>query len=53
MSFHGATFYGLEPSEDLLVLGRGEPRSVAASLDTDEGPVTVFDPARPLRWSIQ
>ena len=53
VSFHGATFYGLEPSEHLLVLSRGEPRSVAARLDTDEGPVTVFDPARPLRWSIQ
>ena len=53
VSFHGATFYGLEPSEDLLVLRRGEPRSVARRLDTDEGPLTVFDPARLLHWSIE
>ena len=51
-SLHGAAFYGLPPSEDRVTLTRGEARGHVGPWDTDEGPLTVFDPARPVHWSM-
>ena len=52
VSLNGAAFYGLEPGSDTITLRKGEPAPPSAAIDTGDGPVTVFDPARPLHWSV-
>ena len=52
-SLNGAAFYRLEPSEDRATLAKGEPGPRPVPLETRDGPVTVFDPGTPLRWSVE
>ena len=51
-SLHGAAFYGLPPNEDRITLTRGAPQPCPASIATDDGPVTVFDPGFALDWGV-
>lgn len=50
-SLHGPAFYKLPPNDDTLTLIR-QPAGFPDSIDTPEGPVTVFDPDMPLNWSV-
>ncbi len=50
-SLNGPAFYGL-PANDATITLRRSPASYPASIDTPEGPVTVFDPQMPLNWSV-
>ncbi|MEL7098990.1 MAG: dihydroorotase [Pseudomonadota bacterium] len=49
-SLNGPAFYGLSPNEDTITLTRTPP-SYPGQIDTDDGPVTLFDPAMDLHWS--
>jgi len=51
-SLHGPAFYGLAPNEERLTLLRQTPAH-PRHIDTPEGPVTVFDPAMALHWTVQ
>src|SRR6056297_2090494 len=51
-SLHGPAFYGLPPNEALITLTRGDPVTYPPKIDTDDGPVTVFDPGFPLHWRM-
>jgi len=49
-SKNGPAFYGLPVNTDTLTLTKTPP-TLPTHVDTDEGPVTVFDPGYPLLWS--
>ncbi|MDJ0827130.1 MAG: dihydroorotase [Rhodobacter sp.] len=51
-SLHGPAFYGLPPNADTITLARGTPVAYPAKIDTDDGPVTIFDPGFPLHWRV-
>ena len=51
-SLNGPAFYGLTPNEAQMRLVKGNPVSYPAKIDTDDGPVTVFDPQMPLHWRV-
>jgi dihydroorotase len=51
-SKHGPAFYGLPVNTDTVTLTRIPPQ-VPAHIDTDDGPVTVFDPGFDLDWSVR
>ena len=51
-SRHGPAFYGLPVNTDTLTLSK-TPHSMPRHIDTDDGPVTVFDPGFDLNWSVQ
>ncbi len=50
-SLNGPAFYGLPANDATLTLTRTAP-SYPGHVDTEEGPVTVFDPDIPLNWSV-
>jgi dihydroorotase len=50
-SLNGPTFYRLPPNEARLTLTKTPP-DLPAQIETDNGPVTVFDPGFPLAWSV-
>ena len=53
-SLNGPQFYGLPPNSETVTLTR--QRDVVrypAQIDSDDGPVTVFDPGFELYWSVQ
>ena len=50
-SLNGPAFYGL-PVNDTSVTLEKTPPDIPASIDTDEGPVTVFDPGFDLQWRV-
>ncbi|WP_417247911.1 dihydroorotase [Celeribacter sp.] len=52
-SRNGPNFYGLPVNETTLTLRKGEPVSYPAKIDTEDGPVTVFDPQMPLHWHVE
>ena len=49
-SLNGPAFYGLPPNETRITLRREAPDH-PASIDTPDGPVTVFDPGFDLNWT--
>ncbi|MDA3859199.1 MAG: dihydroorotase [Roseovarius sp.] len=52
-SLHGPAFYGLAPNEARLTLTKNDTAvPYPDKIDTDDGPVTVFDPGFPLYWSV-
>jgi len=51
-SINGATFYRLPQSERTLSLTKGKTVTYPAKIDTDVGPVTVFDPGFTLNWRV-
>lgn len=52
-SRHGPEFYRLPVNEETLTLTKGEPVTYPAKIDTEDGPVTVFDPGFDLHWRVQ
>jgi dihydroorotase len=53
VSLNGPAFHGLPPNDDRITLARGAPWTPPASIDTEDGPVTVFDPGFPLHWRLE
>jgi dihydroorotase len=53
VSLNGALFYGLKPNPQMITLVKGDPVRYPASLATDVGPVTVFDPGFDLHWRVE
>jgi len=52
-SLNGPAFYGLAPNEATLTLTKNDTAVPCPDkIDTDDGPVTVFDPGFPLYWSV-
>ena len=49
-SLNGPAFYGLAPNEAHITLRREAPAH-PTSIDTPDGPVTVFDPGFDLHWT--
>ncbi len=53
-SRNGPAFYGLPVNDATLTLTKGDaPTQFPAKIDTDDGPVTVFDPGFPVYWSAR
>lgn len=50
-SLNGPAFYGLAPNAGTLTLTKG-PRALPGPVDTDDGPVTVFDPGFTPAWHV-
>ncbi|MEX0371268.1 MAG: dihydroorotase [Tateyamaria sp.] len=51
-SKHGPHFYGLPVNEDTITLTKSAP-TLPEHIETEDGPVTVFDPGFDLEWSVQ
>jgi len=51
-SLNGPAFYGLPANEATITLTKGDPIDVAPTLETADGPVTVFDPGFALHWHV-
>lgn len=52
-SLNGPAFYGLPPNTDVITLAKNDdPVVYPEKIDTDDGPVTVFDPTFPVYWSV-
>ena len=51
-SLHGPAFYDLPPNNDTLTLTKGQAATWPAKIDTEDGPVTVFDPGVPIHWHV-
>lgn len=51
-SLAGPRYYGLEPNTETVTLIKGEPVTYPNQIETDDGPVTVFDPGFPLHWRV-
>ncbi|WP_138464777.1 dihydroorotase [Poseidonocella sp. HB161398] len=52
-SVNGPKFYRLPPNEDTITLKKGAPVDYPAAIETENGPVTVFDPGFPLYWHVE
>ncbi|MGA9411927.1 MAG: dihydroorotase [Roseobacter sp.] len=50
-SLNGPAFYGMQPNEERTTLVKSSP-TVPTQIETDEGPVTVFDPGFELTWKV-
>ena len=51
-SLNGPQFYRLPVNKQTITLTKGDPLELPTEVATGVGPVTVFDPARPLHWRI-
>ncbi|THH38881.1 dihydroorotase [Aliishimia ponticola] len=51
-SLHGPAFYGLPVNDTSLTLTKGDPLDIPDQIATGAGPVTVFDPGRPILWHV-
>lgn len=51
-SRHGPAFYGLPVNAETITLTKGDPVAHPAKIDTEDGPVTVFDPGVAVHWSV-
>ncbi|MBB96275.1 MAG: dihydroorotase [Rhodobacteraceae bacterium] len=49
---NGAAFYGLAVNSGSLTLTRAAPQVFPENVATADGPVTIFDPARPIHWTV-
>ncbi|MDR9485394.1 MAG: dihydroorotase [Sediminimonas sp.] len=49
---HGAAFYGLPVNSGSITLSKSDPTPGPTHIDTDDGPVTVFDPGFDLSWRV-
>jgi dihydroorotase len=52
-SLHGPAFYKLPANDRTITLVKGDPVTYPTAIDTDDGPVTVFDPGFPLHWRVE
>jgi dihydroorotase len=51
-SLHGPAFYRLPPNAARITLAKGGPVTYPSKIDTEDGPVTVFDPGFALHWRV-
>lgn len=52
-SLHGPAFYRLPVNDAEMVLSRSDsPVTFPDKIETGEGPVTIFDPMRPIYWQV-
>ena len=51
-SINGPKFYRLPMNEKTITLTKGDPVEYPSHIDTDDGPVTMFDPMMPLHWRV-
>ncbi len=51
-SLNGPAFYGFAPNTQTLTLVKDGPHPWPASLETGDGPLTIFDPAREILWRV-
>ena len=51
-SQNGPAFYGLPENTDTITLTKGAPLDIPDQVETGAGPVTVFDPGRPVLWHV-
>lgn len=51
-ALNGPRFYGLPPNDETITLTKGAPVRYPAQIETEDGPVTVFDPGFDLHWRI-
>ena len=52
VSEHGPRFYGLPENSATVTLEKGPALDIPNQVDTGAGPVTVFDPGRPVHWRV-
>ena len=52
-SLNGPAFYRLPPNEETITLVKGDPVTYPAKIDTDDGPITLFDPGHALHWRVE
>ncbi len=52
VSLNGPDFYGLPVNEGTITLAKGDPVEYPDKIETEDGPVTVFDPGFPLHWRV-
>ncbi|GAB5446629.1 MAG: dihydroorotase [Gymnodinialimonas sp.] len=53
-SLNGPARYGLAPNTATITLEkRDTPTAYPTKFDTDDGPLTLFDPATPLHWHVK
>ena len=52
-SRNGANFYELPINDSTLELKLGKPVTYPDKIQTEEGPVAVFDPMMPLHWHVE
>ncbi len=52
-SLNGPAFYRLPVNDTRITLTRGDPVQYPPQLETDDGPVTLFDPGFPLHWAVE
>ncbi|QQA44396.1 dihydroorotase [Pelagovum pacificum] len=52
-SLNGPRFYGLPANDETITMVKGEPLDLPKSVETGEGPVTIFDPGFPLHWRVE
>lgn len=53
VSLNGPAFYGLQPNEERVTLKRhDEPVAFPSKIETEDGPLTLFDPMFPIHWNI-
>jgi dihydroorotase len=51
-SLHGPARYGLPPNEQRIVLRKGAPYDPPREVGAGDTRVALFDPGRPLEWSV-
>lgn len=51
-SKHGPAFYGLAENEATLTLEKCEALDIPDAIETGAGPVTIFNPGRPVTWRV-
>ena len=51
-ALNGPAFYRLPVNEETITLTKGDPVAYPPVIDTDDGPVTLFDPGFPLHWRV-
>jgi dihydroorotase len=51
-SLNGPAFYGVPVNEEQITLTRGAPIDIPAKIETGAGPVSVFNPGRPVHWRV-
>ncbi|MES0861213.1 dihydroorotase [Ruegeria sp. SCPT10] len=52
VSLNGPAFYGLPVNEGTITLAKGGPVEYPDKIETEDGPVRVFDPGFPLHWRV-
>ncbi|KNX42214.1 Dihydroorotase [Roseovarius tolerans] len=51
-SLNGPAFYGLPANDAQITLTKGDPVTYPDKIETEDGPVTVFDPGFALHWQV-